>query len=49
MLISPTKTTKETFNYINKELNKIKNLNVLGRFGAGDYDNSDYAIESVSI
>ena len=44
--VSPTKTTKETFNYINKELNKIKNLNVLGRFGAGDYDNSDYAIES---
>ena len=29
---------------IRKELEKIDNLHLLGRFGVGDYDNSDYAI-----
>ena len=28
------------------ELSKIKNLRLLGRFGVGEYDNSDYALES---
>ena len=44
--VSPTEKTKKAYEFINTELNKIKNLNILGRFGAGDYDNSDYAIES---
>ena len=44
--VSPNKKTKETFEFLDKELSKIKNLSILGRFGAGDYDNSDYAIQS---
>ena len=31
---------------IESELSKIKNLRLLGRFGVGEYDNSDYALES---
>ena len=42
--VSPELETRKNFDMIKKELDKIENLNLLGRFGVGDYDNSDYAI-----
>mgnify|MGYP000851184999 FL=1 len=42
--VSPEIETRKNFDLIRKELEKIDNLHLLGRFGVGDYDNSDYAI-----
>lgn len=44
--VSPTQNSQKAFVEIEKELSKIKNLRLLGRFGVGEYDNSDYALES---
>lgn len=42
--VSPELETRKNFDLIEKELSKINNLRLIGRFGAGEYDNSDYAI-----
>lgn len=42
--VSPETETKEKFFKIEKRLSEITNLSILGRFGIGEYDNSDYAI-----
>lgn len=42
--VSPEIETRKNFDFIRKKLEKIENLHLLGRFGVGDYDNSDYAI-----
>ena len=44
--VSPTQNSQKAFVEIENELSKIKNLRLLGRFGVGEYDNSDYALES---
>ena len=44
--VSPTQNSQKAFIAIENELTKIKNLRLLGRFGVGEYDNSDYALES---
>ena len=44
--VVPTVETIEALRFIEKELSKIENLYIAGRFGAGDYDNSDYALMS---
>mgnify|MGYP001318597352 FL=1 len=44
--VSPTQNSQKAFVEIESELSKIKNLRLLGRFGVGEYDNSDYALES---
>jgi protoporphyrinogen oxidase len=44
--VVPDLTTRQTMNEINHELGKITNLWLLGRFSAGEYDNSDYAIDN---
>ena len=40
----PTTESINAFRNIEKKLTKIQNLYLAGRFGSGDYDNSDYAI-----
>jgi len=42
--VSPEEETRRNFQFIETKLNEIKNLELIGRFGAGEYDNSDYAI-----
>jgi hypothetical protein len=42
--VSPEIETKKIFFEIEKKLSIISNLSILGRFGNGEYDNSDYAI-----
>ena len=42
--VSPELETRKNFDLIERELAKIKNLSLIGRFGAGEYDNSDYSI-----
>lgn len=44
--VSPTENSQRAFVNLEEELSKIKNLRLLGRFGVGEYDNSDYALES---
>ena len=42
--ISPTKKSKRSFEKLESGLKRIKNLHLVGRFGSGEYDNSDYAL-----
>lgn len=42
--VSPETETKLKFFEIEKKLSTISNLSIIGRFGIGEYDNSDYAI-----
>ena len=42
--VSPEEETRRNFQFIETKLNEIENLELIGRFGAGEYDNSDYAI-----
>ncbi len=42
--VSPEEETRRNFQIIEKKLSEIENLELIGRFGAGEYDNSDYAI-----
>ena len=42
--VSPEEQTRKNFQLIEKKLNEIENLELIGRFGVGEYDNSDYAI-----
>ena len=42
--VSPEEQTRKNFQFIEKKLNEIQNLELIGRFGVGEYDNSDYAI-----
>ena len=42
--VSPEEETRRNFQIIEKKLSEIENLELIGRFGVGEYDNSDYAI-----
>ena len=42
--VSPEEQTRKNFQFIERKLNEIENLELIGRFGVGEYDNSDYAI-----
>ena len=42
--ISPTRKSKKSFEKLEAGLKIIKNLYLVGRFGSGEYDNSDYAL-----
>lgn len=44
--VIPDEETRREFHLIQHHLKKIRNLQVAGRFGAGEYDNSDYAIDN---
>jgi len=44
--VVPCRSTRRAYSEIQHELKGISNLNLMGRFATGEYDNSDYAIDS---
>jgi protoporphyrinogen oxidase len=42
----PDTESRRQLHYVNHSLKSITNLHVLGRFGVGEYDNSDYALDN---
>ncbi len=44
--VVPDTATRQRFHRVLHALKAISNLHVLGRFGAGEYDNSDYALDN---
>lgn len=44
--VVPDLETRRAFHFVQHELKKIRNLFLMGRFSSGEYDNSDYALDS---